>query len=112
MMPWGANARAKRGSIHGLDLRVISAPCDGAHTQALHFWEKPLTRFLPIALVLASIQTAEAFSLTTWNVAEGSIENVTRRETDIQRLGVIIRAKLQGNLPDVLVLQEGRFACG
>ena len=73
---------------------------------ALHFWEKPLTRFLAIALVLASIQTAEAFSLTTWNVAEGTIENVTRRETDIQRLGVIIRAKLQGNLPDVLVLQE------
>ena len=73
---------------------------------ALHFWEKPLTRFLAIALVLASIQTAKAFSLTTWNVAEGTIENVTRRETDIQRLGVIIRAKLQGNLPDVLVLQE------
>jgi len=65
-----------------------------------------LTRLLAIAFLLAGIQTAGAFSLTTWNVAEGSIENVTRREADIQRLGATIRGRLQGNLPDVLVLQE------
>ena len=65
-----------------------------------------MTRLIALLLFFASAGPASAFSLVTWNVAEGSVENVTRREGDIGRLGALLRARLQGQLPDVVVLQE------
>ena len=85
---------------------AIQAPLDHVHVCLRLSWEGSVTRIIAIALLLAGIQPAGAFSLMTWNVAEGSVETVTRREPDILRLGATLRGRLQGSLPDVLVLQE------
>ena len=63
-------------------------------------------RELIVLLLIAMSPPAAAFSLVTWNVAEGSVESLTRREADIARLGGVLREKLEGRLPDVVVLQE------
>jgi hypothetical protein len=53
-----------------------------------------------------TMSSAWAFSLMTWNVGEGSVEAVTRREPDIRQLRVAVEAANNGQLPDAIVLQE------
>ncbi len=52
------------------------------------------------------VSTAHAFSLMTWNVAEGTVENIARRMPQISELGQTLSSMQNGKLPDVIVLQE------
>ena len=49
---------------------------------------------------------AKAFSIATWNVSSGTIENVSQRREDFEKLASALRKENSGDLPDVLVLQE------
>ncbi len=62
--------------------------------------------FLSAALSLAvSASMANEFSIGTWNVATGTIENMAGRTDDLKLLGAEVRSKFK-SLPNILVLQE------
>lgn len=50
--------------------------------------------------------SAIALSVATWNVEQGSVESLTRREQQLARLGGELRKQNGGALPDVLILNE------
>jgi hypothetical protein len=56
-------------------------------------------RLIVLLLLIAISPPAAAFFLLSWNVAQGSVESLTRREADIARLEGLFREK--GRLPDV-----------
>ena len=64
-------------------------------------------RFIIFTLLflLSNIGHSLAFSIATWNVAEGTTEAVLERSDDFKQLAAKLRNDL-GGLPDVLVLQE------
>ena len=67
----------------------------------------PLPLVVVLLTLIATVASADAQAVLTWNVKEGSIEQITRRENEIARLGPQLRQQLAGGLPEIVGSEVG-----